>query len=53
MNKERFLRLCRSDPGEVFKIIAAMGETISVLTAQVEALKAENKDLKVPFDKIR
>jgi transposase len=51
MNKEQFLLLCRTDPGEVFKIIAAMGETISVLTAQVEALKAENKELKARLDK--
>lgn len=58
MKKEQFIFLCRNDPEEVFKIVVAMGETISLLKAQVEtlnnqveALKAEVKELKARLNK--
>ena len=58
MNKEQFLLLCRTNPEEVFKIVATMGETISLLMVQVETLgnqvqtlEAEIKELKARLNK--
>ncbi len=53
MKKEQFSELCKTDPEEVFKLFCIMGETITILQAQVVALneqvdtlKAEVKELK-------
>ncbi len=58
MKKEQFLELCRSNPEEVYKLVAAMSETIVALKAQVEVLNdrvdtlnAEIKELKARLDK--
>jgi transposase len=58
VKKEQFLLLCQSNPEELFKLVVTMGETISTfmvqvetLNNQVEALKAENKELKARLDK--